>query len=230
MTSVISPIISTTNKENTPQWKPATWQDYLAYRDEPVIEQLKLFFYQDYLFIEMGREGINHAQFCDLLTMLMFAWFTQHPETKFSLFGSCQIEKPNSQAAAPDLVLYLGDDYPSWQSGERRFINLEEVRVPDLVGEVGDTTLATDLDEKKHLYAELGIPEYWVIDVRGKRVIAFILGDNGVYQEVDTSSALTGLKIELIEDTLQRLEMETNGSAAIWFSQQIAPTDGKSQP
>jgi Uma2 family endonuclease len=47
--------------------------------------------------------------------------------------------------------------------GESRFIDLDRWRVPDLVAEVSDTTLASDLDEKKQLYVALGIPEYWVV-------------------------------------------------------------------
>ena len=85
-----------------------------------------------------------------------------------------------------------------------------------------NTTLATDLDEKKHLYAELGIPESWVIDVRGQRVFAFQLQSNGVYQECEQSLVLAGLPIDLLNQTLSRLNDGTNGSAAIWFTQQIA--------
>ncbi len=209
-------------ENNIPQWQPATWSDYLTYRDDETLDAIKLFFDQNYLLVEMGREGINHSQFCELLTMMLGFWFMHHPDEKFSLLNRCQLEKLKTQAAAPDLMLYLGDDYPTWEAGQRRYINLAEVRIPDLVGEVGDTTLATDLDEKKHLYAKLGIREYWVIDVIGKRVIAFILGENGIYQEVEISQALKGLKISLINQTLQRLETETNGMAAIWFSQQVA--------
>ena len=209
-------------ENDIPQWQPATWTDYLTYRDDETQDRLKLFFDHNYLLIEMGREGINHSQFCELLTMMLGFWFSHHPEAKFSLLNRCQLEKPKTQAAAPDLVLYLGDDYPTWQIGERRYINVEKFRLPDLVGEVGDTTLATDLDEKKHLYAKLGIREYWVIDVRGKRVIAFVLAENGIYQEVEVSQALKGLQLSLINQTLERLETETNGMAAIWFSQQVA--------
>ncbi|MCX5933296.1 MAG: Uma2 family endonuclease [Pseudanabaena sp. LacPavin_0818_WC45_MAG_42_6] len=60
--------------------------------------------------------------------------------------------------------MYVGDDAPAWQSGQSRFIDLEQWRSPDLVGEISDTTLAIDLDEKKRLYADLGISEYWVYD------------------------------------------------------------------
>ena len=132
------------------------------------------------------------------------------------------IEKPKIQAAAPDLVLYIGEGVPQWQPGEPRRINLAQWRVPDLVGEVSDTTLADDLDEKKQLYAELKIPEYWVINVQGRQVIAFRLQENGKYQQCSHSVALTDLPITTLEQTLERLSGGTNISAAVWFSQQIA--------
>lgn len=203
------------------EWKLATWDDYLVYRDDPTRERVKLFFYNNKLFAEMGGEGINHSKFADLLILMIAFWSLQHPEQVFCSFSRCQIEKPRSKAGAPDLVLYIGNDYPRWGEGERRYINLEHHRVPNLVGEVADTTLASDLDEKKHLYAELGIPEYWVIDVRGKRVIAFLLQENKTYKEIQVSVALCELPIKLVEQTIERLEQESNGTAANWFAQQI---------
>jgi Uma2 family endonuclease len=90
------------------------------------------------------------------------------------------------------------------------------------VGEVADTTLATDLDEKKQLYAALGIPEYWVIDIKGERVLAFRLQEDGKYKQITDSVALKGLPISLLEQTLAQMNQGTNGSAALWFAQQIA--------
>lgn len=202
-------------------WKPATWEEYIAYRDDPIENRTRLYFYQDRLLVDDMSEGLNHAGICDLFTMLFFVWFSQTPEQVFSSFGRCLIEKAPKRAGAPDLVLYLGTDYSIWQEGEPRRVDLHCWRVPNLVGEIADTTLATDLDKKKHLYAELEIPEYWVIDVRGRRVIAFILQD-GVYQESERSLALERLPISLLEQALARLSEGTNGSAAIWFSQQLA--------
>ena len=56
----------------------------------------------------------------------------------------------------PDIVLtnYTGD----------KAVPLETVA---LIVEVSDTTLATDLGRKAKLYAQAGIPEYWVVDVEG---------------------------------------------------------------
>lgn len=208
-----------------PQWQRATWEDYLAYRDNPTPERVRLFFNGNYLFVDMGSEGINHASFSNLFAMLFFIWFSRFPKQTASSLGRCLIEKQNLRAASPDLVLYIGESVPQWQPGELRRIDLNQWRVPDLVGEISDTTLATDLDEKKQLYAELKIPEYWVIDVQGKRVFAFRLQSDGKYQQCDYSVALDKLPISLLAQTLERLSEVTNISAASWFGQQIANLD-----
>jgi Uma2 family endonuclease len=203
-------------------WRQATWQDYIALRDDPTQERMKLAFNQGWLWVAMGGEGINHAGVSDLLTMMFGFWAAQHPEQLFTSLGRCLLEKPETQACAPDLVLYIGADYPQWQPGEPRRIDLTQSRVPDLVGEISDTTLTNDLDEQKHLYAALGIPEYWVVDVRGQRVFAFLLQENGEYKTCEESRSLTGLPISLLEEVLKRLSEGTNTSAAAWFAQQIA--------
>lgn len=154
--------------------------------------------------------------------MIFGAWFLQNSKITFDSLSGCLMEKPNCQAASPDKVLYIGGDSPKSEPGEPGWIDLDKWRSPDLVGEIADRTLATDLDEKKALYAALGIPEYWVIDIRGMRVIGFHLQDNLKYQECEESVALLGLPISLLEQTLKRLESESNGSAALWFSEQIS--------
>jgi Uma2 family endonuclease len=204
------------------QWKPATWADYERYcADATSRDRVRLFFHDGYLKVNaMGWEGINHAQVRELFIMLLAFWFTQHPETVAQTLGGCLIEKRPLQAAAPDLLLYIGENTPQWSKGEPRRIDLNQWPVPDLVGEVSDTTLASDLDEMKQLYAALGIPEYWVINVLGKQVLAFRLVD-GRYQQCDTSIALPGLPIALLEEALERLTQGTNISAAGWFMQVI---------
>ncbi len=205
-----------------PQWQPAKWEDYLAWRDKLTSERVRLFFNGGYLFVDMGSEGINHARYSELFTMLFFIWFSRIPGQIFDSLGGCLIEKPNTKAASPDLVLYIGEGSPRWQEGEPRYLNLNQWRVPDLVGEVGDTTIATDLDEKKQLYAALEIPEYWVVDIRGTRVLAFRLQSDGRYQQCEYSVAVKGLPISLLEQTIAQLSQGTNGSAALWFAQQLA--------
>jgi Uma2 family endonuclease len=205
-----------------PQWQPATWADYERSRDGMIEGGGRLFFNQGYLWVDMGGEGINHARFNRLLGLVLFIWFSQKHDQAYDDLGGCQLEKTNHQAAAPDAVIYIGEDFPQWEEGESRFINLDRWRVPDLVAEVADTTLASDLDEKKQLYAALGILEYWVVDVQGLRALAFRLDAAGRYQEIDRSIALTGLPIALLTQTLAQLSQGmSNSSAAQWFGQQI---------
>jgi len=203
-----------------PQWQAATWEDYVAACEDPSLEEARIFFYEGYLWIDMGNEGPQHARFNDLFTIIFFVWFTTKIGQTFDSLSGCVIEKPKVGAGAPDKVLYIGGDFHQWQKGEPRPINLNQSRVPDLVGEIADTTLASDLDEKKRLYAALGIPEYWVVDIKGERVLAFRLQENGKYQECEISGALEGLPIALLSETLKLLG-EGNGTAAMWFAQQV---------
>jgi len=217
-----SPLTQTPPIPNLYQWQPVTWQDYIVLREHPTSERMRLFFNQGWLWVDMGAEGINHASISDLFTMLFFIWSTQRPEQIFSSLGRCLLEKSPLKAGAPDLVLYLGESYPRWEPGQLRRIDLHQWSVPNLVGEISDTTLTTDLDEKKDIYADLGIPEYWVIDVRGQRVFAFRLQENGKYQEFTESVVLNGLPMSLLNQALELLSQEANTRVAAWLAQQIA--------
>jgi Uma2 family endonuclease len=202
----------------------ATWQDYVAIRDNGDIDWQKISFHQGWLWVDMGTEGPNHASFSDLMTAIFFVWAFLHPEFVLQSYGRCVIERPDTHACAPDLVLYKGDNIPRWQPGEPRRIDLRRHRLPDLVGEIADTTLTLDLDEQKQLYASLGISEYWVVDVKGRRIFAFSLTSLGHYEAIAQSQVLTGLPIALLEQTLERLNTETNTAAANWLIQQLQNT------
>ena len=53
-----------------------------------------------------------------------------------------------------------------------------------LVAEVADTTLSFDLAVKARLYARAGIAEYWVLDLRGRRLISHRRPEGGCYLDV----------------------------------------------
>ncbi len=220
--------ISLERSRNTPpaqaldlQRHGATWQDYVALRDDTDLDCQKISFNDGWLWADMGKEGPNHAAFSDFMTAIFFLWAMLHPEEVLQSYGRCLIEKPDVQACAPDLVLYRGDDIPRWQPGEPRRISTTRHRLPDLVGEIGDTTLSLDLDEQKQLYASLGISEYWVIDVKGRRLFGFGLTERGSYEVIEASRVLAGLPLRLVEQAIERLETETNTAAANWLMQQL---------
>ncbi|MBY0524030.1 MAG: Uma2 family endonuclease [Gemmataceae bacterium] len=43
----------------------------------------------------------------------------------------------------------------------------------DLVVEAADSSLDFDTNEKRLLYARAGIPEYWVVDINGRRLLVY---------------------------------------------------------
>jgi len=53
-----------------------------------------------------------------------------------------------------------------------------------MVAEVSDSTLRDDLSVKAGLYARAGFPEYWVLDVTGRRIIIHRSPMDGVYSTV----------------------------------------------
>lgn len=206
-------------------WQPATWEDYEHLRDtlddDATIQKVQLFFYDHQLLVEnMGWEGLLHSEVRELISAILVMWLMGHPEIKSKILGSCLMERSGKQAAAPDIAIYIGEDLPQYRQGESRKINLDQERVPNLVIEVADTTLDSDLDQKKHLYAELGIPEYWVIDTQSNQVFIFILQDQR-YFKAENSQLITGFTTSLLSEAIEQMKLGSNISAALWFSKQL---------
>jgi len=57
----------------------------------------------------------------------------------------------------------------------------EHPTTADLVVEVADTSLDFDTNEKRLLYAGAGIPDYWVVDINGRRLLVFRDPHSGDY-------------------------------------------------
>lgn len=53
---------------------------------------------------------------------------------------------------------------------------------PLLIVEVGDSSLRYDLDVKAALYAEAGVPEYWVLNLVDRELLVFRSAHDGVYR------------------------------------------------
>jgi len=64
-----------------------------------------------------------------------------------------------------------------------------------LIVEVADTTLAFDTQIKAPLYARAGIPEYWVLDLNGRRLIVHRNPSGSVYKSVVAYSEKEGVSL-----------------------------------
>lgn len=81
-----------------------------------------------------------------------------------------EISQPEPDIA---IVKYDALDY------DDRHPNATEVY---LVIEIADTTLKTDLEIKRQLYASGNIPEYWVLDVKQRQLYIYRQANNGDYE------------------------------------------------
>jgi Uma2 family endonuclease len=74
-----------------------------------------------------------------------------------------------------------------------------------LVVEIADTSLRFDRDVKASLYATHGIPEMWLVDLRGRRLVRHRDPQQGAYAKIDEPdlgvpleiSALSGVAVDL---------------------------------
>ena len=72
-----------------------------------------------------------------------------------------------------------------------------------LIVEVANTTLRTDMGRKLRLYAEAGVPEYWVVDIRGGKLHQMWQPEGKAYREkrevalggMVTAESIAGLRV-----------------------------------
>ena len=123
--------------------------------------------------IDMEPIGPWHA---DLLQILAHR-LDQQAQEKFSVRVQSPIDLGPQSQPQPDLVLCRPERYRDRHPAPADIF---------LIVEVADTTLDFDLADKRALYANAGIAEYWVIDVQAKKVIRFLR--EGEEQPVSSSS------------------------------------------
>jgi Uma2 family endonuclease len=109
--------------------------------------------------------------------------------------------KPNS-APEPDVIVY--DPALFRAANKPDYFGSDCVK---LAIEVSLTTLVTDLQYKRLLYAQAKIPEYWVLDIEARCFHQFWSPEGEAYRE--TRIVAVGEHIESI--TIPRLSVETNG-------------------
>ena len=110
------------------------------------------------------------------------------------------ITLPNNSEPVPDLAIVkpLGSVY------------LEHHPYPEDIFwliEFSLTTISKDLNEKKAIYSEAGIAEYWVVNLTGKEVLVFRDLENGRYitKETFTTGILSPQSFPNVQIQVKRL-------------------------
>ncbi|MBC6418444.1 MAG: Uma2 family endonuclease, partial [Prochloron sp. SP5CPC1] len=128
---------------------------------------------------------------------------------------NCTYHKKGSKSAQPDLSFYIGQTANAIPYGTS-VIQLDLYPPPTLVVEIANTSLADDQEEKRLLYEDLAVQEYWIVDVKNVKVIAFTIEKEGS-RRIKTSAVLPSLEIALLEEALRRTRQTNHGKVSAWL-------------
>ena len=128
---------------------------------------------------------------------------------------NCSYRKTRFQEVQPDLSYYLGENVDAIPYGTN-IIKLEEFPPPTLVIEIANTSLADDQGEKRLLYEELGIEEYWIVNVKTGEIIAFKIENQGSYR-IRESLVLPELKLSILEEALHMTRQTNHSKVCGWL-------------
>ena len=185
----------------TDRWVDATWEEFIAISDDPKSEKASCYYYNHQMRIETMGVGPDHAVDNSILHTAIILYCTlKGIPVRGLVNGSYQ--KSGCRDAQPDASYHLNENAKSVPTGNS-IIDLNLYHAPDLTIEIAATSLKDDLSFKRLLYEELGVQEYWVVDVERTEIFAFQILENGGSRRITDSLALPGLAIATIEAALR---------------------------
>lgn len=196
-------------------WVDSNWHDFIQIVQAPEYEKAKCYYYNRQLRIEMPPVGANHSRDNGIIVALINQ-FAITKGIQLNTFINCSYQKPGEKEVQPDVSYYVGERAKLSPIG-RSVVNLDRNLPPDLAIEIADTSLSDDLGQKRLLYEDLAVAEYWVIDVKKARITAFKIVPDGGSQRISESVVLPGLALALLEEGLQRSRQTDQTSVAAWF-------------
>lgn len=90
-----------------------------------------------------------------------------------------------------------------------------------MVIEVANTSLANDKGEKRLLYEDIKVGEYWIVDVQNAQIITFAILTNDGSKRIDQSQILPELTISLLNEALRRSHQVNQAEVGAWLLSQM---------
>ncbi|MBA2748521.1 MAG: Uma2 family endonuclease [Tatlockia sp.] len=199
----------------TNTWVNSTWNDFSQLKQAPEYEKAKCYYHNGQLRIEMPPVGSDHSRDNGIVVILVNQ-FAIAKSIPLNLLINCSYQKPGEKEVQPDVSYYLGERANLAPTGSY-VVSLALNLPPDLAIEIADTSLSDDLGQKRLLYEDLAVAEYWVVDVKKARITAFKILPNSGSQRISESVVLPGLDFALLEAGLQRSRQTNHTSVAAWF-------------
>jgi Uma2 family endonuclease len=200
-------------------WQPASWEEFVKLADDPASAKLKGYYYSGHMRFEPMSTGSDHSKdhTTIILSVGLFATLKGIPVNGHD---GCSYRKAGFDEFQPDASYYIGEAANAIPWGTR-VVDLEKYPTPNLVIEISDTSLGDDLGAKRFQYEDLSIPEYWIVNVQAIKILAFAIANDGSIRHIRESHVLPGLKLEVLEQALQRSRQENQSATTAWLMAQF---------
>ncbi len=202
----------------TDEWVTTTWHEYIEAISDRNLEKAKSYYHKGQLRIEMTPQGYDHSYDNSLIgyAVALFCGFQNIPVSGVS---NCTFRRGNEIEAQPDLAFYIGENAEIIPPNTT-IVDLNIYPPPDLVIEIAKTSLSDDIGGKRMLYEQLGVREYWVVNVVRALLIAFAVADGGSRQ-ITQSQVLPNLPFSLLEEALRRSRESGRSQLYSWLIGQM---------
>ena len=211
----------------TDTWIHASWDEYVQAIANLLNEKAKSYYYKGHMRLEIAPVSFDHGKDHVLIifAVTLFATLQGIPATGLD---RTTFRKTGVQDCQPDVAYYLRENAQSIPAGTG-IVNLDCYPAPDLVIEIAKTSLLDDLGIKRclatsrfasTLYEELGVAEYWIVDVQNTQIIAYAMADQGS-KRIQESQVLPKLAIATLEEALRRSREINQSEIAAWLLSQF---------
>jgi Uma2 family endonuclease len=207
-------MIQLQEKLTTNTWIEADWEEYITTIESPEHEKHQGYYYNGHMRIEDMPTGADHSRY-HLLMANVINLFCTIGGIAINGFDNCSYRKIGIRECQPDLSYYCGERARLAPVGTP-VINLDEQATPDLVIEISNTSISGDLGAKRFLYEEMGVSEYWIVDVQNTLIYAFEIIDRGS-RRIDTSLVLPQLSIKTITTALTLSKEQDQSQIGQWL-------------
>lgn len=214
-------VITTSKQENlvTDTWVKAGWEEFITLADNPDYEKGKFCYYQEYMRIEMSPVGPLHARHNSIISSII-KQFALLKNIRLVELTNATFRQPGLMEFQPDLSYYVGAEI-QLPPRTNTPINLNQFNPPTIAVEIGASSISDDLGEKRLMYEQSGVKEYWVVNAKKDNVIAFSIA-NGRSGKVEESQILEGLSISLVAEALKLSQTQDDIEIIRWLIQKLS--------
>ena len=207
------------DKVTTDTWVAASWYEFIQIIENPAYQKAKGYYYNGKMKIETMPVGCDRASQHGIMTFAINLFCTLKSIPHRGLVN-CSYRQTGVLEAQPDTSYYLGEKVQSAPTGTS-IVELAQSSPPNLVIEIVDTIVSEHKGEKRLLYEELKVDEYWVVDVQKAEILAFEILADGGSRRIYQSQIIPGLAISLLEEALERSRQPDQAQVGTWLLTQF---------